>query len=414
MILLISTLTVTAYIAHSCVALVVWRPQTVFFSPDDSASNYFGLPIAIDGDTIVVGASQDRTERTSLKNWNVAYVYKQNETQWELQSPLQGEGFRDDVRISLTGIDISGDTIALGVVESPRMDLAKQFLYIFVRQGDTWVRQAKIASPDPKKAEFFASSVALDGNSLVVNNYGEFLVFIKNSTTGEWSYQATLRLPKREPDDSRSFCLIGPAVDISGDTVVIGSADNFLANCAHVFVRNPLTQTWQYQVELKPQIKPRSPNGFGRSVAIDGDTILVGAANEGHSWRSFGAVYAYRRNPETKAWTPVARLWPRGGNLIVGSYSFGASTAIKGNAIAVGVQASEEAVYLFNYDRESGRWNQRAKILPKEWRSYGEAIPALTEQHLVIGDTSALNGKKRGGFYVFNLLDSSNTKYFGE
>lgn len=118
-------------------------------------------------------------------------------------------------------------------------------------------------------------------------------------------------------------------------------------------------------------------------------------------------MYAYRRDPETQNWKQVARLWPKGANLIVGAYSFGATTAFKDNMIAVGNEEAERAVYLFNYDRETGRWSQRAKVVPK-YRGfpYSWLNLALSDQYLAISDIAALEKSKQGGFYVFNLQNS--------
>lgn len=262
-----------AFILHSCFAWVVWRPQTTFFYPNNSPLSALGGPIAVDANTIVVGASS-RLEK-NLPNHLLAYVYKQDGIQWQPQIVLQGDDFRDDVTAAALSIDISGNTIALGVIEGTEIEPDKGFIYIFVRQGTSWVKQAKIASPDPKATESFASSIALDSNTLVASGGGKgFSVFVRDSNTNKWSYQSALTLSENDlQSHAGRTCIFGSAVDINGDTVVTGSIDNFMANCAHVFVRDPSTQTWRHQAQLRPQANSPARNGFGRSVAIDKDTI---------------------------------------------------------------------------------------------------------------------------------------------
>src|SRR5690606_12045856 len=106
-----------------------------------------------------------------------------------------------------------------------------------------------------------------------------------------WSQQAYLKAPNAEANDTFGF-----SVAISGDVIVVGaynedssqitvtngataSSDNSASNAgaAYVFVRSGTT--WSHQAYLKAPNAEGSDN-FGYSVAISGDTIVVGAPQE--------------------------------------------------------------------------------------------------------------------------------------
>ena len=66
----------------------------------------------------------------------------------------------------------------------------------------------------------------------------------------------------------------GKVLAISGDTAVVGApGENKLSGAAHVYVRTG--STWTFQAKLQPA-SPDFDDEFGFSVAIFGDTIVVG------------------------------------------------------------------------------------------------------------------------------------------
>ncbi len=173
-------------------------------------------------------------------------------------------------------------------------------------------------------------------------------------------------LKAANPDAGDQF---GAAVAISGDTVVVGapeedsadigvtngpggSADNSadLAGAAYVFVRDGAT--WIQQAYLKAGNRKATPNVlgdlFGSSVAISGDTIVVGAPGESsdqvgvtngpggsdnNNMLKSGAAYVFVR--ADSVWTQQAYL--KAGNTRTGQ-EFGADVAISGDSIVVGAR----------------------------------------------------------------------------
>ncbi len=55
------------FMAHSCIAWIVWKPETTFFSPDSLRMSAMGTTIAVDKTTIVVGINHNMALRTLVR-----------------------------------------------------------------------------------------------------------------------------------------------------------------------------------------------------------------------------------------------------------------------------------------------------------------------------------------------------------
>jgi len=133
----------------------------------------------------------------------------------------------------------------------------------------------------------------------------------------------------------------GSALAVSGDVLVATAPyptfidGNFQKNsAAYVFVRDQKTGGWAERKRLVPPNSAANDH-FGEKVAVDGDTIVVGAPYDrvGGIWAQ-GSVYVFGRHqggPDN--WGQVAKLTEGLGDI---SALFGRSVAIKGDLLAVG------------------------------------------------------------------------------
>ncbi len=153
----------------------------------------------------------------------------------------------------------------------------------------------------------------------------------------------------------------GDAVAVSGDTAVVGasfedggstgvngdesSQSSGASGAAYVFVRN--SGGWSQQAYLKAT-NTGTGDAFGTSVAISGDTIVVGAFREdsnatgvdgdgaNNSLTDSGAAYVYVRNGTT--WSPQAYLKSSAGGF---DDWFGISVGVSGDTIVVGANQED-------------------------------------------------------------------------
>ena len=155
------------------------------------------------------------------------------------------------------------------------------------------IEQAKLMASDAQASDYFGYSVAVAGDTVVVGardedseglNAGAAYVFVRNGTT--WNEQDKLVASDAEAND-----YFGGSVAISGDTVVVGApygiSGGSSVGAAYVFVRNGTS--WSQQGKLvagDAQVDGR----FGCSVAVSGDTVVVGASGEGSY---AGAAYVF-------------------------------------------------------------------------------------------------------------------------
>jgi hypothetical protein len=145
-----------------------------------------------------------------------------------------------------------------------------------VWSGASWTEQQKLVASDGAAGDHFGFSVALSGDTALIganqddSRRGAAYVFVRSGTT--WTEQQKLVASNRSENDG-----FGASVAISGDTALVGaSGDNsgaFLGGSAHVFVRSGAT--WTEQQELVAS-DSSTGDAFGTTVSLSGDTALFG------------------------------------------------------------------------------------------------------------------------------------------
>jgi surface protein len=260
-----------------------WNGIKTIRSEDPYVLRYdkdLGKDVAIDVDHIIVLASADidETYDYSRFNWysrDPPPIHK--ESFGERSSVLVGGGaaFRDG-SVAVSSISTNGAWVVVG---SPRTNQA--FVYLCSMLPTPGCNSATMAQPFGGPG-YFGHSVAIDGNTLVVGesalggaNAGVAHVYTHTHPTGDptgWILRATL-----QADDGRSYDEFGRSVAISGDTIVVG-APGFTPNgVAYVFTRTDAgspTATWTQTAKLRPSFT--DTNTYGQSVSVDGNLAAVG------------------------------------------------------------------------------------------------------------------------------------------
>ncbi|WP_437852666.1 hypothetical protein [Sorangium sp. So ce363] len=247
----------------------------------------------------------------------------------------------------------SGDTALIGAPDEN--SLTRGAAHVYTVTGGAATLDATLAPSDGENGMVFGRQVALDGDTAAVMasaNYEvrpyEERVYVFVRSDGAWSEQAKLTVPE---DPALSFSRM--AVDVGGDTVVastVGEDIDIVLGKAFAFTRTG--NAWSPRVELVPQDSPR---GFGWSVAVSGDTAIVGAAADSPEGSAFaGSAYVFVR--DGGSWTQQAKLLPHD---ISARGSFGFSVDLAGDTAAIGAKS---AVYI--YTRSDGAWTEQAKLVP--------------------------------------------------
>ena len=369
-------------------------------APVVTASGTMAVSVDVDGDTAVVGSPLDRS----------AYVYARSGNTWTLETTLTAKG-RHDFDYFGWAVAIDGDTIAVGAFR----DLDDQgSVSVFSRTKNGWAREAKLTASDGLPGDRFGVSVAVSGDTLVVGADSDFSTFPDQGSAyvftrvgKKWIEQA--KLISSEPHVQALF---GESVAIDGDIVVVGAfqdsvvRDNVVygdQGAAYVFVRSGTS--WTQEARLTP-----SDGGFrdffGVSVAVHGNTAVVGAyhSNVGQNVEQ-GAAYVYTRSGTI--WVEEAKLTALAGGP---EANFGISVAIQGDTVAVGAwledvggTTNQGAVYMFA--RSGTTWTEQLTLTASDaaaWDTFGRSV-AIDGDTLVVGSPQAkVDGDiPEGAAYVF-------------
>lgn len=288
----------------------------------------------------------------------------------------------------------------------------------------------KLTSSDAADNDNFGYKSAIDGNYAIVGSpgadgegtdRGQAYVYLKTQGgTDGWGQVKTLVAGDAGDDD-----FFGVAVDISGDYAVVGAVEENGSGtdqgAAYVFYRNQGGADNWGQVKKITAADRADNDSFGRTVAIDGDTIIVGADGEDGAGRDRGAAYIFLRNEGgADNWGQVIKLVASSPE---DSGKFGFAVAIDGDLALVGAPgkagagAGRGAAYVFSRDQGGvGAWGLIKEILPSaptdnSWFGYALAIEGTLA---VVGEGwNDGAGTNRGAAYVFGR-DQGGVNSWGE
>jgi hypothetical protein len=331
---------------------------------------------------------------------------------------------------------VAGAPATIGVPSGPQMlalglntidvelvaqgGLSKTYQIVIERGMAILEQSAYGKASNTRPQSYFGFRLAVSGDTIAVGAYGDSegagAVYVFHRTGANWAQQAYLRASNADPGDA-----FGNAVVLSGDTLAVGAvderskatgingdqSDNSVPGAGAVYIFQRSGGEWHQQAYVKASITPSG--GFGYSIALSGDTLVVGAASE------VGA-YVFQRSGTT--WVQQARIdgttaTPKA----TSEDSFGYAVTISGNTLAVGTPFQDSSsfagtVYIFG--RTGSTWLQQAYL--QEPISgindfFGGAV-ALVDDTLVVGaygeDSSATG---IGGNQMDNSADNAGAVY---
>ncbi len=371
---------------------------------DGAVGDDFGAAVAVDGTIAVVGAPEDDDDGSSSGG---AYVFGFDGTDWLYEQKLTAGDAAggDDFGFAVA---ISGNTIVVG---SPRDDTVagnragSAYVYVFDAGRQLWIEQDHLFAPDAGADDRFGSSVAIDGDTLLVgatqqdeaaNNAGAGYVFTR--TTGVWSHQGKL-----VPTSSGTNPQMGRSASLDGDVAVLGAWQDapkgmFSVGAAHVFRR--VETTWSPEQKLTAS-DAADFRWFGQSVAVSGTVIAVGAyGDRADDLSESGGAYFYTFNGAS--WDELDNV---NASDPAANDRFGWSIALDGDNAVIGTGTSASKAYLFH--RELVLYTEQAALNsadPDVSAEYAWAV-ALGGTTAVVGDRNAAAGT--GVAYVFDLAGAN-------
>jgi len=374
--------------------------------PESDAGERFGFAVAISGDTAVVGAWGDDDNGSYSGS---AYIFVRSVDSWTQQDKLTAS---DGTAYDYFGesVAISGETVVVGAWGDDDNGSASGSAYVFVRSGDSWTQQDKLTAGDGAAYDYFGISVAISEDTIVIGARGDddngsvsgsAYVFVRSGDS--WTQQDKLTASDGAADD-----YFGESVAISGDTIVVGACrddDNGSASgSAYVFVRGG--GSWTQQDKLTSSDGAAS-DYFGESVAICGNTAVVGAWGDDDNGSVSGSAYVFVRSGGS--WTQQDKLTASDG--AAGDY-FGESVAISGNVVVVGARGDDDnggasgSAYVFV--RGGDGWTQQDKLTPSDGAAgdyFGKSVAVIEGTSVIGAPYTYVEGLDSGSANVYILFN---------
>ena len=376
-----------------------WTQQPELVASDGQAQDGFGV-VAVSGNTIVVGAPVHPYSPPN-EGPGAAYVFVKSGGTWSQKAELTAS---DGVSGDLFGdsIAVDGNTIVVGApIHQLGLNQYPGAAYVFVESGGTWTQQAELTASDGASWDNFGNSVAISGTTIVVgavyhkalglNQHGPGAAYVFVGNGGTWSQQAELTA-----SDGFDYDLFGTSVAISGSTAFVGAprhtvGTNVSEGVAYVFA--PSGTAWSQQAELTAS-EGTANDYFGWSVAVSGNTAVVGAPLR-------EAVYVFGGTGTT--WSEQAELTVSDGTQ---NDSFGSSVAVSGITIVAGApnqNVSQGVAYVFT--QSGGTWSQQAKLTASDGAAtdgFGSSVGVSNGVAVAgAGGHKVSSNSAQGAAYVF-------------
>jgi len=270
-------------------------------------------------------------------------------------------------------VSISGDTVVLGAPQHDGDGAGAAYLFERDEGGPgNWGQVAKLNASDAAAGDDFGWSVSISGNTVVVGapradevdtDSGAAYLF-QRDTDGLGNWDQVAKITASDGNGSDGF---GWSVSISGDTVVVGAPfddDNGdLSGSAYVFERPQSGWTNVTETAKLTASDGTNLDYLGRSVAVSGDTVVAGAQGAAY----VGSAYLFVK-PDS-GWVNMSETVQLMSSDGATEDRFGGSVSLSGDTLVVGAPGDDDggfgsgSAYLF--ERNAGgaeNWGQVAKL----------------------------------------------------
>ena len=270
-----------------------WLEQVKLTAPDGASMDTFGMTVAISADVIVVGSMWDDDNGDDSGS---VYVYRRSGGSWSFEqklTALDGESYDNFGHV----VAVDGDVIAIGAYADDDGEFGAGAVYVFRFEGGAWIEEQKLIASDPDLYDTLGDSIDVQGDLIaagcslgdgVVDDTGAVYLFRHDGST--WFEETKLFAPDGEVWDSMGF-----SVSVDGDRVLAGVYldDDVAAGSGSAVLYQLAGSTW---VELQKMTASdaAADDRLGHSVGLDGEHAILGAIKGDGAATDSGSAYAYR------------------------------------------------------------------------------------------------------------------------
>ncbi|MEM7306293.1 MAG: FG-GAP repeat protein [Planctomycetota bacterium] len=320
----------------------------------------FGFSVAVDGDTVAVGAPFGNGAATLS---GVVYVYERGPAGWIETAKLSagdgapGDGFGNELALD-------GDRLLIGSVWKDGPGVDSGAAYLFERGPGGWAEAQKLLPSDHAPQDWYGRAVALDGDRLLVGAslkadpaFATGATYVYERSGGTWNQTAKLSASDGAGDD-----FFGGSLDLDGDRILVGAhgADDLAEESGGAYVFDLVGGTWVETVKLIAA-DGKANDDLAVEVALAGDVALLASFGDDEAGPDAGSVYVFELGPG--GWAETDELTASDADAADG---FGSGLALDGDLAVVGAWYDDDgatdagAAYVFS--RAGGSFAEVAKI----------------------------------------------------
>lgn len=363
-------------------ALQAGEPIADLNAADAAPSDNFGAALAVSGTTAIVASPRDDVSGTLSGS---AYLF---DVSTGLQTaklvPNDGAPF-DSFGFA---VSISGNVAIVSAYKDDDSGLSSGSVSIF--DSTTGLQTGKLLADDGSAGDFFGFAVGISNAIAVIGTPGDD--DLGNSAGSAYVFDTStgLQLFKLTASDAAANDLFGNSIAIAGNTIIVGApGKNSSAGAAYLF-----DATTGLQFDKLTPSGPQTGAYFGRAVAVEGNHVVVGAPFASFGVSSVGLAYLF----DTTTGTQLALLKAGDGAT---SDRFGESVAISSGQILVGAWAHSSlgpnsgAAYVF--DVTTGQ--QTSKLSSTDGKAgdrFGVSV-GLSGERAVLGALAAFGATVNSG-----------------
>ena len=389
-----------------------WIEEQKLLALDGEEGDNFGISVSISGDFCIVGRYW---VYPSFPSWQYgsAYIFKHEEDGWVQQIKLLASDSEVEDWFGFS-VSISGDYCIIGAYEDDDNGPDSGSAYIFKREGDNWIQQAKLVASNGQVGDRFGWSVSISGDYCIVGapysdeySYWSGLAYIFKREGESWVEEVRLSASDGETEDK-----FGLSVSIDCNYCIVGAPyddDNgHWSGSAYIFKHEG--ESWIEQAKLLA-LDGKYKDHFGLSVSISGDYCVLGAYEDDDNGTDSGSAYVFKREGEN--WVQQSKLIASDGQAVD---MFGLSVSISDSRCIIGAWRDDDngdssgSAYIFN--REGETWTEHAKLLASDGQAgdfFGFSVSTSGDRCIVGADRDDDNGSNSGSAYVFMMAEPNNT-----
>jgi len=363
-----------------------WIQTDIIYAPSGVAGDYFGTSVALQGDTLVVGAP--RVDFTPINNAGAAYIFKRSNGTWDFAKKLSGE--REAYSKFGNALALDNNVLMVSAPLKKRGSFASAgSVYVYDAGDSAYPLVQTVTSADIEANAFFGWSIGLDGNLLAIGapgkggtSVGETEIYQFNGV--QWKQRRVVPYYQLEADSS-----FGQAVAVKRNHILCAaphSTEKGQTRAGCFFIAD-LMQTWTLD-------GASGGDRLGSSVGVNQTRMIAGAPNENaNAMVNSGAAHIYRRHGRN--WEHEQTLTESASNRGTG-HLFGSGVGIGQNAVIVSAPGGGTAVgagRIGIYERSGTIWSEVFSKTGLAFAEMGTTV-ALNEPHAAASYISGAGSKR--------------------